>query len=109
MRLGLFLIIGVAIFSGCSYEDERSSDFAVDHSISEGFFSGKKLDGTITNISSTPAHSITLKVDIDFYEGSCDYDYITINETLYQNDQADFCLSLADSAISVTVTINEVK
>ena len=109
MRLGIILCIGLFTWCGCSIEDERARDFSLDYDLSYALFGGKKVEGTITNISSNPANTVTLKIDIDYEQGSCDYDYVTINETLYQNDQADFCLNVADSTESVYVTINNVE
>ena len=109
MRLGIILCIGLFTWCGCSIEDERTRDFSLDYDLSYALFGGKKVEGTITNISSNPANTVTLKIDIDYEQGSCDYDYVTINETVYQNDQADFCLNVADSTESVYVTINNVE
>ena len=109
MRLGIVLCVSLFTWYGCSLEDERARDFSVDYDLTYALFGGKKVEGTITNISSTPANKITLEIDIDYDQGSCDYDYITISETLYQNDQADFCLNVADSAESVYITINNVE
>lgn len=109
MKTKYFFLFSLLFILGCDYEDERASDFSVSSSVYHGLFSGNKVEGTVTNISSTPANKITLKLDMydEDYE-YVDYQYETIYETLYQNESAEFCVLLDDNITSVDVIITSV-
>jgi len=106
-----FLIIFVILFfSSCSVEDENADKFRVKCEISWGLFGGKKIDGSVTKIQSTPHTTITLRLELLNANQDCvDYEYVTVSGVERMNERYDFCELLPDSIESVDYTITEVR
>jgi len=91
MKPFLPLLLALLVFAACQKEDLRSPDFAIDYTAAYASDSSDYMVGTITNVSSTPANTVSIRIDryTDFNLVQ-DPIFIEIDKKLFQGDTAQF-------------------
>jgi len=104
----LTVLFVVFLFVACQKEDLRAPDFAIDYTSSAEGDREDQMVGTITNLSSTPANTVSIRIDryTDFNLVQ-DPVFITIDKKLFQGDTAQF--NFESTAQIKRVEINVVK
>jgi len=108
MKPFLPLVVLLVFFAACQKEDLRAPDFAIDYTSSAEGDREDQMVGTITNLSSTPANTVSIRIDryTDFNLVQ-DPVFITIDKKLFQGDTAQF--NFESTARIKRVEINVVK
>lgn len=108
MKSILPLLVVVFFLTACQKEDLRAPDFKVTYSAASS--NKNKVVGTLANISSTPAHSVSMKIDryTDFNLVQ-DPIFIRIERKLFQGDTAQFILDSSADIKRIETTIISVN
>ncbi len=57
----LIFLFGVLLFVACQKEDLRAPDFTIDYTPDSEYERSDRMVGTVTNVSSTPANTVSLE------------------------------------------------
>ena len=100
----------VFLFASCQKEDLRAYDFAFDYTTRKNHGNADLMIGTITNVSSTPANTVSIRIDryTDFNLVQ-DPIIIQIDKQLFQNDTAHFLFESSTQIKRVEITVVDVK
>ena len=94
----------------CKKEDLRAPDFAINYSSAAEGEETNRMMGTLTNLSSTPANTVSIRVD-RYTEFNLVQDpvFIAIDKKLYQGDTAQFIFECSAGIKRVEITVTDVK
>jgi len=106
----LTVLFVVFLFVACQNEDLRAPDFAIDYTSSVEGGREDRMIGTITNLSSTPANTVSIRIDryTDFNLVQ-DPMFISIDKKLFQGDTAQFNFESAAQIKRVEINVVSVK
>ena len=87
----LIFLFGVLLFVACQKEDLCAPDFTIDYTYDSEYDRSDRMVGTVTNVSSTPANTVSIRIDryTDFNLIQ-DPVFIVIDKKLFQGDTAQF-------------------
>lgn len=96
-------------FCSCYTEDPRARDFSLEYDLEDARWKSQWVEGTVTNLSDIPSDKLKIKVDMYECNRRVNHRIIKVKETLYQNEQADFCVTVGDTITSVELTVIKVE
>lgn len=110
MRPFLPIALLLLFLAACQKEDLRAPDFAIGYTKAADQDQPDRMIGTITNVSSTPANSVSIRIDryTDFNLVQ-DPIIIQVNKKLYHNDTAHFIFESSEQIKRVEITVEDVK
>ena len=106
----LTLFLAIILLASCQKEDLRAPDFALNYTSAIDSERTDLMVGTITNLSSTPANTVSIRID-RYTEFNLVQDpvFIEIDKKLFQGDTAKFKFESSAKIKRVEITVVEVK
>ena len=110
MKSFLPLVLLLLIFAACHKEDLRAPDFDISYEARQDNDMPNQMIGTITNLSSTPANTVSIRIDrYTNFNLVQDPIIIQIGKRLFQNDTAQFLFESSKQIKRVEITVENVK
>ncbi|MDB4173601.1 hypothetical protein N9811_02215 [Bacteroidia bacterium] len=106
MKLFLPSALLLLIFASCQKEDLRAPDFDITYQALETSETPNQMTGMITNVSSTPANTVSIRIDryTDFNLVQ-DPLFIVIDKKLFHNDTAKFTFESSAQIKRVEISV----
>lgn len=110
MKSSLLLALSVLFLISCQKEDLRAPDFTISYATSALESDSDRMIGTITNVSSTPANTVSIRIDryTDFNLRQ-DPVFIVVDKKMYHNDTAQFSFESGEQIKRVEITVADVR
>lgn len=110
MKSFLPMLVLLLFLAACQKEDLRAPDFAIGYTAAADPDQPDKMIGTITNVSSTPANSVSIRIDrYTHFNLVQDPILIQVDKKLFQNDTAHFTFESSEQIKRVEITVEDVR
>jgi hypothetical protein len=108
MKCFIFIFLLLS-FTACLKEDERASDFEIRHELKDQKWKSQWVEGTIQNISSTPADKVKIRMRTYQDRSLADTRIVRIKGMLFAGEVAEFCETVGDTISRVELIIVKVE
>lgn len=110
MKPFLIFVLVLLFLASCHKEDLRATDFDIRYEARQGNSTPNQMIGTITNLSSTPANTVSIRIDrYTNFNLVQDPIIIQIGKRLFHNDTAQFLFESSKQIKRVEIIVEDIK